>query len=203
VFDRAARWLYSIPRNPNVYVRVMRRLSVVSPLDPPSVALGSVPEEDTRGLLQVGQIARITGKTVRAIHLYEDLGLLRPAERSKGRFRLYEKDAVNRVRWISKLQSAGFSLPELREILRSQEDALVAKDAAARLARAYEAKLREVEAKLSELHRVERELVTSLAYLDSCQSACDSELRVTACPSCDRHRDRPEPPPLVLGAFVQ
>jgi MerR family transcriptional regulator, copper efflux regulator len=182
---------------------VQRRLSVVSPLDQQSIP-GEVPSDDEQpGLVQVGQLAKLTGKTVRAIHLYEDLGLLRPAERSKGRFRLYERDAIDRVRWITKLQSAGFSLPELREILRTQEGSFAAKEAAARLAVAYEAKLREVQAKLSDLHRVERELVTSLAYLSACQSACDSELRADACPSCDRHRDRPEPPALVLGAFVQ
>jgi MerR family transcriptional regulator, copper efflux regulator len=177
-----------------------RHLSVVSPLDRP---VDMDPYEESPGLLQVGQLAKITGKTVRAIHLYEDLGLLRPAERSKGRFRLYEKDAVDRVRWISKLQSAGFSLPELREILRSQEGAFFAQEAAARLGLVYQAKLHEVQSKLAELHRIERELVTSLAYLDACQSACDSEVRASACPSCDRHRDRPEPPPLVQGAFVR
>ena len=35
-------------------------------------------------LLKVGELARRTGKTVRAIHLYEELGLLTPAVRSKG-----------------------------------------------------------------------------------------------------------------------
>ena len=38
-------------------------------------------------LMQVGDLARETGKTVRAIHLYEELQLLRPAARSKGRTR--------------------------------------------------------------------------------------------------------------------
>jgi MerR family transcriptional regulator, copper efflux regulator len=161
------------------------------------------PEDEARGLLQVGQLAKIAGKTVRAIHLYEDLGLLRPTERSKGRFRLYEREAVERVRWISKLQSAGFSLPELRRMLLTQEGVFSAKEAASSLALAYEAKLREVQVKLAELHRIERELVTSLAYLDACQSACDSHLGHEACASCDRHLDQPEPPPLVMGAFVQ
>src|SRR5262245_25406992 len=42
-------------------------------------------------LLQVGDLAKLSGKTVRAIHLYEDLGLLRPIDRSKGRFRLFNE----------------------------------------------------------------------------------------------------------------
>jgi MerR family transcriptional regulator, copper efflux regulator len=193
--------------NSNLYVRVRvsqrpyRRLSIVSVAD---CSVGRPADSEAEsGLLQVGQLAKMAGKTVRAIHLYEDLGLLRPAERSKGRFRLYEKDAVERLRWISKLQAVGFSLPELREIVSGQSGAGSAADAARHLAEVYEAKLREVQAKLAELHRLERELVTSLAYLDACQSACSEHVTVSSCPTCDRHRDRPDPPPLVAGAFLQ
>lgn len=181
----------------------VRRLSVVSEAELAQEPDVHALEEETAGLLQVGQLAKIVGKTVRAIHLYEDLGLLRPAERSKGRFRLYEKDAIERVRWISKLQAAGFSLPELREILKEHESTPTAKEAARRLARAYQAKLREVENKLRELRRIERELGASLAYLEACESACDEHVTSGSCPSCDRHRDRPAPPALVLGAFAQ
>ena len=65
---------------------------------------------ERRDLMQVGDLARETGKTVRAIHLYEELGLLTPAARSKGRYRLYGREALVRVRWIGKLQDLGFSL---------------------------------------------------------------------------------------------
>ncbi|MBX3252474.1 MAG: MerR family DNA-binding transcriptional regulator, partial [Myxococcales bacterium] len=37
----------------------------------------------------MGDLAREAGKTVRAIHLYEQMELLKPAGRSKGRYRLY------------------------------------------------------------------------------------------------------------------
>ena len=45
-------------------------------------------------LLRVGDLARQTGKTVRAIHLYDEMGLLKPNTRSNGGFRLYEASAV-------------------------------------------------------------------------------------------------------------
>ena len=45
-------------------------------------------------LLRVGDLARQTGKTVRAIHLYEELGLLAPATRSSGGFRLYDSNGA-------------------------------------------------------------------------------------------------------------
>ena len=73
------------------------------------------------GLIQVGELAKATGKTVRAIHLYEELGLLRPANRSKGRYRLFSADAELRVRWIGKLQSLGLSLTEIQDLVRDQE----------------------------------------------------------------------------------
>ena len=68
--------------------------------------------------LRVGDVARITGKTVRALHLYEELGLVEPTLRSKGGFRLYNHDAVRRVHWVTRLQDMGFSLPEIRDLLR-------------------------------------------------------------------------------------
>src|SRR6266542_2545447 len=68
--------------------------------------------------LRVGELAKRAGKTVRALHLYEEMGLLKPVHRSKGGFRLYAPSAVARVVWISKLQDAGFSLHLLPDLLR-------------------------------------------------------------------------------------
>src|SRR5262245_3588559 len=72
-------------------------------------------------LLQVGDLAKLTGKTVRAIHLYEDLGLLKPIDRSKGRFRLFNQESLQRVRWITKLQTLGLSLTEIGELVQELE----------------------------------------------------------------------------------
>src|SRR5215813_3525519 len=77
------------------------------------------PDPDT--LLQVGDLARQAGKTVRAIHLYEQLELLRPAARSKGRYRLYGPEALVRIRWIQKLQDLGLSLTDIKAIVKEVE----------------------------------------------------------------------------------
>ena len=47
-----------------------------------------------RKRLKIGELAKLSGKSVRALHLYEELGLLTPAERSKGGFRLYGTETV-------------------------------------------------------------------------------------------------------------
>jgi MerR family transcriptional regulator, copper efflux regulator len=199
-------------RNPYPYVRVMlglkpmaqvdshRRLALVNAPLPTAWREEPKADEQPGTLMQVGELAKATGKTVRAIHLYEDLGLLKPHERSKGRYRLFNHDALVRVRWISKLQSLGFSLSEIQEVARAQEGSDSAKFAAARLREVYLEKLADTRAKISELAALETELMESLAYLDSCKTSCEPQVTVHSCPSCDRHDQTLPPPDLVAGA---
>jgi DNA-binding transcriptional MerR regulator len=150
-------------------------------------------------LLQVGELARLTGKTVRAIHLYEDLGLLRPQDRSKGRFRLFSPDSALRVRWINKLQELGLSLPEIQDLVRGQEGSGSAQFAATRLREVYATKLAETRTKLQQLAGLEAELEASLAYLDTCDSSCVPQIPVEGCTRCNRHHGLKQAPDLVAG----
>lgn len=157
----------------------------------------AAPEEENE-LLQVGDLARIAGKTVRAIHLYEELGLLKPHARSKGRYRLFSRDAITRVRWIGKLQSLGLSLPAIQGILRDIEASPSAPGAMAKVRAVYEQKLAETREQLRQLKALEAELTESLRYLDACD-VCDPERLLQSCSCCDAHdRDR-QPPELVAG----
>src|SRR5215208_2061109 len=123
-------------------------------------------------LLQVGDIAKAAGKTVRAIHHYEEVGLLRPHARSKGRYRLYDEAALVRIRWIGKLHDLGLSLPEIQGIIRAWETSPSAPGAMARMREIYQEKLEETRAQLAHLASLERELVASIEYLDTCET-CD------------------------------
>jgi len=159
----------------------------------------ATPDRPDPGYLLVGELAKATGKTVRALHLYEDLGLLRPHERSKGRYRLYSADSVVRVRWIIKLQSLGLSLTEIQELVRSQAEKDSAMFAAAHLREVYSSKLCATREKIRELMHLEHELVESLAYLSGCDTACMPELTTGSCNCCALHRDPADAPDLVAG----
>lgn len=159
----------------------------------------AAPDRPEPGYLLVGELAKATGKTVRALHLYEDLGLLRPHERSKGRYRLYSADSVVRVRWITKLQSLGLSLTEIQELVRSQAERGSAMFAAAHLREVYSSKLHATREKIRELEHLEHELVESLAYLSGCDTACMPELPTGSCSCCALHRDPADAPDLVAG----
>src|SRR5688572_16361645 len=97
-----------------------RAQSLSGPLDGSRAVQPPDPVSDGSGeerLLQVGDIAKAAGKTVRAVHHYEELGLLRPHARSKGRYRLYDNGAITRIRWIGKLHDLGLSLTQIQEII--------------------------------------------------------------------------------------
>lgn len=182
-----------------------RHLAIVQPgVDPKLTLLSQTESEkvskgDPGRTFKVGELAKRSQKTVRALHLYEDLGLLSPVSRSKGGYRLYNAESVDRVTWIVKLQSIGFSLPELQNIMQEQSRASNAKLAARQLENLFVEKLQEVQVKLAELHRLENELLSSLTYLGACQSACEEKVDVNSCPACGRHLDQPEAPSLVAG----
>lgn len=148
--------------------------------------------------LRVGDLARESGKTVRALHLYEELGLLGPADRSKGGFRLYGGDAVVRVRWIVKLQEMGFSLQDIKEIVRGWEQSGSAPEAMRRVKDLYRQQLQQTRAQLARLETLRADLEASLDYLETCDT-CDPLRLVEACPSCDVPHCQDHAPALVAG----
>lgn len=155
-------------------------------------------ELDEKELLQVGDLARETGKTVRAIHLYEELTLLRPAARSKGRYRLYEPEALVRVRWIGKLQDMGFSLSDIQTIVRDWEESGSAPRAMVKMRDVYKKKLDETRENLRRLAALEGEIVRSLDYLDTCD-VCEPSRLLSSCQACEHHDCHEEVPELVAG----
>jgi DNA-binding transcriptional MerR regulator len=149
-------------------------------------------------LLRIGDLARATGKTVRAIHLYEELGLLQPSTRSSGGFRLYEPTATERVRWIDLLHGLGFSLQEMRRLLRSWWSADLGPGAMSELRTLFLTKLEETRASLGRYAQLERELVEGLAYLETCRE-CASPSTVRACLTCSQDHGTPVEPALLAG----
>ncbi len=68
-------------------------------------------------LLKVGELARRTGLTVRALHHYDSIGLLRPTGRSDSGYRLYSRDDVARLHGIQTLRRMGLSLADVAQQL--------------------------------------------------------------------------------------
>jgi len=88
----------------------------VSHLDDPTIS----PQTPAR-LLRIQEVAATLGLTARTIRYYEELGLLTPAARSDGDYRLYDEDDVERLQFIKDLRDdAGFSLAEIGQMLEDE-----------------------------------------------------------------------------------
>jgi len=69
-------------------------------------------------LLRINEVAAETGLTTRAVRYYEEMGLLEPAARSDGDYRLYDQSDLERLLFIRSLRDdAGFSLAQIGQLL--------------------------------------------------------------------------------------
>jgi MerR family transcriptional regulator, repressor of the yfmOP operon len=72
-------------------------------------------------LLKIQEVAAETGLTPRSIRYYEEMGLLEPAGRSGGAYRLYDASDLERLRSIKELRDdAGFSLAQIGQLLEDE-----------------------------------------------------------------------------------
>lgn len=135
--------------------------------------------------LKVGELAERTSKTVRALRLYEERGLLTPAERSQGGFRLYAEQSVERVSLIDRLQSVGMSLNEISDLFSVWNDAETNQFGMRRLQQEYRRRLVDVRARIEALQEVETLIEEGIGFMDGCQPCVPSKTGC-GCNDCDR-----------------
>lgn len=128
-------------------------------------------EPTPKQLLRIGDVARKTGITLRTLRYYEELHLIEPDDRSKGNFRLYQPQIIQRVQFINSLKKLDFTLEEIRAILGSANTTKTDKDIVDRTRQALLVKKEKITQKLIELAEMNREVDISLRILDEC-TAC-------------------------------
>lgn len=109
----------------------------------------TIPTRDAT-LLKIQEVAAETGLTPRSIRYYEEVGLLEPAARSEGAYRLYDASDLERLRFIKELRDeAGFSLAQIGQLLeddaareRNRERLLATQDPVERRALLEDARTR-------------------------------------------------------------
>lgn len=68
-------------------------------------------------LLTIGELARLTGLTVKTVRFWSDQGLVTPADRTPAGYRLYDSGAPVRLGLIRTLRDLGVGLPAIRKVL--------------------------------------------------------------------------------------
>lgn len=74
-------------------------------------------------MLTIGRIAAKAAVSVDTVRYYEREGLLRPAQRTSARYRLYDDAALRRLNFIRQAQQCGFTLTEIRQVLELKASA--------------------------------------------------------------------------------
>jgi DNA-binding transcriptional MerR regulator len=140
------------------------------------------------GDLRIGEVATRSGVSIDTIRYYERRKLLPRAERSRGGFRLYTPEAVERLRFIKQAQEIGLSLDEIGDLLATGGAAECRK-----VRDLLRAKLEDVDARMEAMRKFRRSLANHLA-------ACERELKergnTARCPvviEISRGGDLPQP----------
>jgi MerR family copper efflux transcriptional regulator len=67
--------------------------------------------------MNIGTVAERCGLPAKTIRYYEDIGLIRPAERRENGYRTYSPVDARELKFIQRARSLGFSVEEVRELL--------------------------------------------------------------------------------------
>ena len=106
--------------------------------------------------LKIGELAKRSGTTTKTIRYYELLGLLHEPERTDSGYRLYDEQEVERLTFIRKAKSLGFSLADIGETLTlydSQEAPCI------HVLALLDRKIQEIELLVGELQELQQELL--------------------------------------------
>ena len=120
--------------------------------------------------IKIGSLAERTGVHLETIRYYQRLGLMPTPRRDYGSIRRYGEDAVQRLRFIKRAQTLGFSLDEVKLLL-----ALSAGEHCAETRAVAQQKRKLIERKIADLQGIK-------AALDKLVRACGSGRRGRGCP---------------------
>lgn len=121
-------------------------------------------------LIQIGALAKRTGTNIETIRFYEKIGILAEPRRAGNGRRLYDGGQVERLTFVRRTRSLGFSLDEVRALLAlagsRDVDCCEVKGVATR-------HLDEVTAKIADLQTMQSALTKLIAQCDAGdQSGC-------------------------------
>ncbi|MDP3880363.1 MAG: MerR family transcriptional regulator [Dehalococcoidales bacterium] len=132
-------------------------------------------------ILQIGELAKKAGVSIRTVRYYEELGLLLPSEVTSGGMRLYREADVTRLRFIRRLRVLRLSLDEIRVALGLEQPSRGRQE---RVARTMDILLMEqsrAEEQIAALAELKEEVDQALTNVRKC-TKCTVEECPETCP---------------------
>ncbi|HHT9113217.1 MAG: Hg(II)-responsive transcriptional regulator [Planctomycetes bacterium] len=121
--------------------------------------------------LTIGQLAKETGTHVETIRYYERRGLIAEPPRRASGYREFPPEYVERIRFIKRAQTLGFTLREISELLALADGNPACKD----IRKFAEEKVEDIETRIHDLQKI-KEVLHELI------KKCLSKGKLTSCP---------------------
>ncbi len=151
--------------------------------------------------IRIGELAKRAGTTMRTIRYYEQRGLITPAARTKGGFRLYAEQNVQRLLLIRQLQLQNLPLAEVKALIDHRRPGQPATEVVPELVKILREQAQELERKIVQYRAMQESVCQTLEIFQNC-SACPREPGVAVCSRCPVITSRSEIP-LHMRAFIQ
>lgn len=129
--------------------------------------------ENTRDLLKIGEVARLSGVGIEALRFYERGGLLERPARSTSGYRMYDREILERLEFIKRAQVLGFTLHEIKELIVHKKAGMSPCGEVREIVRK---RLAELDEKMKEMRLYRAELAATLAEWDALEGDADGHV---------------------------
>lgn len=117
--------------------------------------------------IAIGELSRRTQCNVETIRYYERIGLLPKPRRESGSFRRYDEDDVSRLQFIRRARQLGFTLDEVRSLLRLS--IVNGQDGRAQVRSIATVHVADIRAKIADLRAMETVLTEAICECESAE----------------------------------
>jgi MerR family mercuric resistance operon transcriptional regulator len=117
--------------------------------------------------IAIGELSRRTQCNIETIRYYERIGMLPKPRRTGGRYRRYDGEDVGRLRFIRRARELGFTLDEVRELMRLA--ATERNDVRNKVRNLVRTHVADIQSKIADLQAMERVLLEAICECESGQ----------------------------------
>ncbi|PZD75412.1 Mercuric resistance operon regulatory protein [Acaryochloris thomasi RCC1774] len=121
-------------------------------------------------LLRIGELHRVSQVPIKTIRYYEALGLIQADQRTEGGFRLFYPEVADRLAFIKRTQSLGFSLEEIGHILNIHDQGELP---CAEVRQQLQIKITEIDQRIAQLQTLRTELISLTSESPSLEEISD------------------------------
>ena len=151
---------------------------------------------NSNGLMKIGEIAKRAGTTPRTIRLYQELGLLKPADHSKGGFRLFSEDELRKLLLINNLKMLDIPLARIVVLFEARLQGRTTREAASHIVLELRDKLEIINMRIKAYMKLKEDIERIMGIYSTCPE-CGSLPGKEVCFKCEKLTSQAKLPELL------